>query len=285
MLVRRHTRAEDYLAAVGPTLRRRPVVNQLAIALAQSCVREPDRYGADVAFYSVERDGAIVGAALQTRPWPVQIAESTTEAARLLARAFAANEPVLAGVAGPDAAPEEFARAYASERGVAYALEVSLGTFELTSVNELPEVAGRRVVAASEHAPLLQAWLSAFHDEATPQDPPLRGDAGERAVATGRAHLWLDENDHPVSYAFHNRDVEGWASVGPVYTPPEARGRKFATALVAAVSRGLLAEGRPGCTLFTNLANPTSNAIYERIGYRRVGSAFRYGFAASEAGR
>ena len=70
-----------------------------------------------------------------------------------------------------------------------------------------------------------------------------------------------------------------------VYTPPEARGRGFATALVAAVSRGLLAEGRPGCTLFTNLANPTSNAIYERIGYRRVGSAFRYGFATSEQGR
>lgn len=285
MLVRRHTRAEDYLAAVGPTLRRRPVINQLAIAIAQTCVREPDRYGADVAFYSVERDGAIVGAALQTRPWPVQIAESTAEAARLLARAFATNEPPLAGVAGPDAAPEEFARAYGSERGVTYALEVALGTFELTSVNELPEVAGRRVVASSEHAPLLQAWLGAFHDEATPQDPPLRGDAGERAIATGRAHLWLDDNDRPVSYAFHNRDVEGWASVGPVYTPPEARGRGFATALVAAVSRGLLAEGRPGCTLFTNLANPTSNAIYERIGYRRVGSAFRYGFAASEQGR
>jgi predicted GNAT family acetyltransferase len=285
MLVRRHTRAEDYLAAVGPTLRRRPVINQLAIAIAQTCVREPDRYGADVAFYSVERDGAIVGAALQTRPWPVQIAESTAEAARLLARAFAANEPPLAGVAGPDAAPEEFARAYGSERGVTYALEVALGTFELTSVNELPEVAGRRVVASSEHAPLLQEWLGAFHDEATPQNPPLSADAGERAVATGRAHLWLDDNDHPVSYAFHNRDVEGWASVGPVYTPPEARGRGFATALVAAVSRGLLAEGRPGCTLFTDLANPTSNAIYERIGYRRVGSAFRYGFAASEQGR
>ncbi len=285
MLVRRYSRAEDYLSAVGPTLRRRPVINQLAIAIAQTCVREPDRYGADVAFYGVEHDGAIAGAALQTRPWPVQIAESTAEAARLLAHEFAVNEPPLAGVAGPDAAPEEFARAYASERGMTYALETSLGTFELTSVNELPEVAGRRVVASPEHAALVQAWLGAFHDEATPHDPALRADAGERAVATGRAHLWLDDNKQPVSYAFHNRDVEGWASVGPVYTPPEARGRGFATALVAAVSRALLAEGRPGCTLFTNLANPTSNAIYERIGYRRVGSAFRYGFATREQGR
>ncbi len=282
MRVRRHTGAEEYLAAVGPTLRRRPVVNQLAIAIADACVREPGRYGSDVVFYSVEDSGAIVGAALQTRPWPVQIAESSPEAARLLARELAANEPPIGAVAGPDTAPEELARVYASERGVTYALEVSLGTFELTSVNDLPEVPGRRVIASSEHAALLQAWLGAFHDEATPHDPPLRADAGQRAAATGRAHLWLDEHDRPVSYALHNRDVEGWASVGPVYTPVELRGHGYATALVAAVSRNLLAEGRPGCTLFTNLANPTSNAIYERIGYRRVGSAFRYGFAAKE---
>jgi uncharacterized protein len=112
-----------------------------------------------------------------------------------------------------------------------------------------------------------------------PEDPPARADAGQRAVATGRAHLWLDDAGLPVSYAFNNRDIDGWASVGPVYTPPAARGRGYATSLVAAVSQFLLDQGRPGCTLFTNLANPTSNAIYMRIGYRRIGSAFRYAFA------
>ena len=71
--------------------------------------------------------------------------------------------------------------------------------------------------------------------------------------------------------------VSGWGGptpngirVGPVYTPPEARGRGYATALVAELSQTLLDGGRTFVFLYTDLANPTSNAIYERIGYVRV---------------
>jgi predicted GNAT family acetyltransferase len=268
--------AADYLAIVGPVLRHRPVMNQLPLAIAETCVRDPRRYGPDAVFYSVEFGGAIRGAAVQTPPWPVQLSDVSPEAARELAKAFALNRPSIPGVAGPDDAPARFAEAYVAERGGGYALESSLGVFELTSVNELREVVGRRVVATPEHAALLQSWLEAFHDEATPQDPRPKPDSGAGAAASGRAHLWLDHDDRPVSFVFNSRDVEGWASIGPVYTPRALRGSGYATALVAAVSRYLLAQGRPGCTLFTNLENPTSNAIYEKIGYRRVGSAYRY---------
>ena len=71
--------------------------------------------------------------------------------------------------------------------------------------------------------------------------------------------------------------VSGWGGptpngirVGPVYTPPELRGRGYATALVAELSQTLLDGGRSFVFLYTDLANPTSNAIYERIGYVRV---------------
>lgn len=281
MNVRRHASASEYLGAVGPALRRRPVVNQLTIAIAQMCEKEPERYGAGCIFFSVEDDGAAVGAALQTPPWPVQVSDASVAAARELGRAFAAEPGTLVGVGGPDDAPGVFAEAYAAARGLTYHREESLGAFELTAVSELPAVPGRRVIAGPEHAAMLQAWLVAFHDEATRHDPPARADAGPRAVSTGRAHVWLDADGTPVSYAFNNRDVEGWASIGPVYTPPQARGRGYATGLVASLSQFLLDQGRPGCTLYTNLANPISNAIYERIGYRRVGSAYRYRFAGA----
>lgn len=276
MIVRRHGSAAEYLDVAGAFLRTAPVVNQLALGIAQQVAREPGRYGADNYFFSVSDGDAVVGTALQTAPWPVQVSQTTVEAARALGRAFAALPA--GAVSGPGAAPEAFAAAYAEQRGLAYVLDGSLGTFELTSVSPLPAAPGARVIAGPEHAGLVQRWLAAFHAEAVPHDPPPRTDAGQRAVATGRAHLWLDEDGTPVSYAFNNRDVEGWASIGPVYTPPEARGHGHATALVAAVSQHLLDQGRPGCTLYTNLANPTSNAIYERIGYRRIGSAFRYAF-------
>jgi predicted GNAT family acetyltransferase len=69
--------------------------------------------------------------------------------------------------------------------------------------------------------------------------------------------------------------------VGPVYTPPELRGRGYATTLVAELSRWLLGRGNRFCFLYTDLANPTSNAIYARIGYRRVCDALEYRFAAA----
>ena len=58
--------------------------------------------------------------------------------------------------------------------------------------------------------------------------------------------------------------------IGPVYTPPDLRGRGYGTAVTAEVSRLLLDRGHRFCFLYTDLANPTSNAIYMRIGYEPV---------------
>ena len=280
MIVRRHASAADYLAAAREALRQRPVVNQFPIAIAETCAREPARYGPDNFFFSAwDAGGDFAGAAIQTAPWPVQISDASADAARALAGAFAELAHPVGAVSGPDTPALAFAAEYAARRGLTHAVEQSLGVFELVAVRPVPAAPGQRVIAGPTHAGVIQAWLEAFHAEATPHDPPVRADAGLRVLASGRAHLWLDAAGAPVSYALNNRLVEGWASIGPVYTPPELRGRGYATALVAAASQDLLDRGCAGCTLFTDLANPTSNAIYERIGYRRIGTARRYAFA------
>jgi predicted GNAT family acetyltransferase len=68
--------------------------------------------------------------------------------------------------------------------------------------------------------------------------------------------------------------------IGPVYTPPELRGRGYASALVAQMSQALLDAGRSFCFLFTNLANPTANHIYEEIGYQTVVDVDVYRFTS-----
>jgi predicted GNAT family acetyltransferase len=67
-----------------------------------------------------------------------------------------------------------------------------------------------------------------------------------------------------------NPAVAGVVRIGPVYTPPEARRRGYASSAVAAVSREALATGAHTCMLYTDLANPTSNKIYADVGYRRI---------------
>jgi hypothetical protein len=80
--------------------------------------------------------------------------------------------------------------------------------------------------------------------------------------------IWDD--GQAVSMAGFGGRTPNGIRIGPVYTPPELRGRGYASALTAALTQRLLDEGRQFCFLFTDLANPTSNSIYQRIGYRPV---------------
>lgn len=83
-----------------------------------------------------------------------------------------------------------------------------------------------------------------------------------------------------MSFAGFGGETPNGVRIGPVYTPPAERGRGYASALVASISRDRLDEGKRFCFLFTDLANPTSNRIYERIGYERVCESAQIAFKA-----
>jgi predicted GNAT family acetyltransferase len=89
-------------------------------------------------------------------------------------------------------------------------------------------------------------------------------------IAEGDFLLWFDAEGVPVSVAGFTPIVAGTARIGPVYTPPELRGRGYAGAVTAAAGQTLRDRGAAEVLLFTDLANPTSNALYQRIGYRAV---------------
>lgn len=89
-------------------------------------------------------------------------------------------------------------------------------------------------------------------------------------VAAGDVLLWEDEG-RPVSIASRARPTVNGVTINFVYTPPALRGRGYATACVAHLSQQELDRGREFCTLFADLANPTSNGIYLRIGYEPLG--------------
>ena len=116
--------------------------------------------------------------------------------------------------------------------------------------------------------------MVAFGNEVLAEDDPGRTEAvgmvdAPARLADGGFLIWEDEGE-VVSIAGCGGPTPNGIRIGPVYTPPELRGRGYATALVAELSQRLLDSGRRFCFLFTDLANPTSNAIYERIGYVRI---------------
>jgi len=89
-----------------------------------------------------------------------------------------------------------------------------------------------------------------------------------KAVENRRAFIW--EDVHPVSLAMHTRSVADCAIIGQVYTPPNLRGRGYSTACVWHLTRKLLEEGFKHCALYADCANPYSNKVYQKVGYKET---------------
>jgi predicted GNAT family acetyltransferase len=132
-----------------------------------------------------------------------------------------------------------------------------------------PAPPGRARTALEADRDLLLAWLDAFHDEAAPPGPRETGQVVDDRLSFGGMVLW-EHAGVPVSLAGRTKPAAGLARVGPVYTPPEHRGRGFGGAATAAVTQAALDGGAEGVLLFTDLANPTSNTLYQRLGFAPV---------------
>jgi predicted GNAT family acetyltransferase len=122
------------------------------------------------------------------------------------------------------------------------------------------------------------SWVACFATEAGVPLSSTRDHVAGR-ISAGEMALWCDHQ--PRSLAGYSGRSPNGVRIGYVYTPPEWRGHGYATACVAALSRRALDEGARFCCLYTDLANPVSNRIYQRIGYTPIGDAIDIEFAAS----
>jgi predicted GNAT family acetyltransferase len=164
---------------------------------------------------------------------------------------------------------------------------MSQGVYALREVRDVPAAAGRARLATEDDRALLKPWLRAFAEEALPEDR-WDEDAADRTLdfrlSGGEdSGLLIWEDEDAVSLAGFGGSTPNGIRIGPVYTPRENRGHGYATSLVAHVSARQLERGRRFCFLYTDLANPTSNAIYERIGYERVCESDEIGFEPRSA--
>jgi GNAT superfamily N-acetyltransferase len=256
-----------FLAVAEPWLREQPTENSLLWGIAATAAALPGAYGDTARFALVCHDGGPVLAALRTRPRAVVLSAGDPAAVPTLAESLRHLEPDSPGVTGPRALAEAFARAWA---GAAWREQMAMRAYELREVSPDPRRPdGVLRPVSPEETGLLVRFVAGFDRDAHlgGKEPPER--IAERMLRGGRA--WLFEVDGDVVAATAGGvDIPAMGRIGMVYTPAELRGRGYGSAATAALSAKLLAEGAGRCVLFTDLANPTSNSIYQRIGYRPV---------------
>jgi GNAT superfamily N-acetyltransferase len=269
----------EFLTTAGAFLRGDRARNTVMLSVTESMRANPARYrtgnGADPAtlpvfgWWTDGVAGQVQGAFLVTPPFPVLLSAVPPAAAADLAAKTLAGRP-LPGVNSYDEAATAFAAAWRDATGCRVGVHRRMRLYrlaELTWPRPLPHGAPRP--AAAGDVVLAADWFTSFAREVHDMDDTDQAAAVRDRLSYGGLILW-ELDGTPVSLAGFTRRVAGMVRVAPVYTPPELRGHGYASAVTADVSRAALADGAEEVVLYTDLANPVSNSIYQRIGYRPV---------------
>jgi len=206
-----------------------------------------------------------VACACRTPPHPLVLSRAPAAAIPSLAKDVGDVYPVLNGVNGPTASAEAFADAWSARHGGAWKARFRMRLHELTKISfSGPFVPGELRQATSAELPLARAWMDAFVRDV---GIPSTGADMTQRIADGQVFFFVD-GEEPRTMVSWSRQTRAGCAINTVYTPPQFRGRGYATTAVAKLSETLFAAGRRFCCLYTDLAKPAPNAIYAKIGFR-----------------
>jgi RimJ/RimL family protein N-acetyltransferase len=259
---------ETFHDIVGDFLRSRPVEHTVPLTLVGTLrKRGPHAYGPADPIFGWWRDGAgaVGGTFLQTPPMPLLVTSGPAMAE--LAALLAGRR--LPGVNAPAAEAALFATAWQRQTDTILKPGRQSRLFRLDVLTPpSPYPPGKPRVAGAEDRALLVAWMAAFHAEIGEGANPIEELVDDR-ISYGGWTLW-EVDGEPVSVAGVTRPYAGMVRVSAVFTPPDRRGRGYAGAVTTTVSQAALDSGADDVVLFTDLANRTSNALYQRLGYRPI---------------
>ena len=275
----------EYLRRVEAVLEQREVENNLILGIATRLVEQPgwEKY---VPYLGVveEEGGQIALIAAMTPPFRMLLAAppdnpNLETACAQLIESLRSGDWYVPGVNAESSLSECFARTWQTITGQGFERKMQLRAYQLTQVIPPPNPPPgflREVTEAD--VDLVTRWRVAFMKEAMgeEEDEANVHEIVAKRISSRDTYFWDDHG--PVSMCVRTRPTKRGISIGAVYTPPEKRGHGYASACVAAVSQRLLDSGKQYCTLFTDLDYPTSNEIYQKIGYRPVCDFTEYAF-------
>jgi len=231
-------------------------------------------YGDSSPRFAVVTDGAgeVTGAALRTPPWPLVCTALSAADAGELMQLWLVEDRELSGVSAALATSRALAAAWSRLTG---GTTSSVSSWALHSLDpeglrdpHRPARGYLRVPTAEDRAGVVAWDQAAIKEMGVDASPEHAARMAHRRIDDGRELVWDDGG--PVALVGHTPMIAGVPRIGPVYTPPDRRGRGYASSAVAALSRQLFETGARQIVLFTDLANPTSNRIYADVGYRRI---------------
>jgi predicted GNAT family acetyltransferase len=273
--VQRFDDAQVFLDEAGPFLAEREAEHNLIFGIASTMVVDPDRFASDATAYLavVRREDEVVAAAVWTPPFKAVLSLSEDhEAITALARDLGHVTTTLSGVTAPVDVARRFVDTWSAHHPVAPRHWMSQRIYRVERVVPVVGIEGSMRVGTTGDRALLIDWLRDFLAEVDDVHDDVEARVVvDSALQTGSRTFYLWEVDgRIVSMAGVTGPTPNGIRLGPVYTPPDERGHGYASAVTAGATQLQLDAGKRFVFLFTDLANPTSNRIYQAIGYEPV---------------
>ncbi|MDP2711789.1 MAG: GNAT family N-acetyltransferase [Solirubrobacteraceae bacterium] len=264
--------AQEFLDAAGPLLRADAASNTMLLTAAASVAADgPEVFGDEPPLFGWWAGvlGRIDGAFIHSPPHPAQLSALPNAAVDPLAELLADRERPLTGVGAAGHVAEAFATAWCARRDVIAEIALRLRLYRLAALHEPdPAPPGRAAVATAADGVLVRAWIEAVGLETGAVIGASR--TLDERLAAGALTIWRDPSDTPVALAGYSREVDGTRRINAVYTVAPHRRRGYGAAVTAVTCRRALDSGTSRLLLYADVDNPTSNALYRRLGFEPV---------------
>lgn len=272
--------AEVFRDRTQPYLLRHPAEHNLLLGIQSALIRVPEAFPSPPDLFMVESSGEIQAMGTRTPPYNFVLSKVLDlQALDLIAAYFQQSPTPLSGVNSFVRESQAFTQIWQTLSGQSSTLKMEMRIHQLTQVPLQPLVQGSLRLASRRDRQQLLQWSEAFSLETFGDIETDVERILDLQLKRQDLYVWCDRQI--VSMVAGRLSQPGGGRIGPVYTPPEFRRQGYATACVASVSQRLLDRGAPRCCLFTDITNPTSNHIYQTIGYEPVCDWHDYRFVSS----
>jgi len=260
--------------------------NNLMLGLAIA-LREKKFLPKSPLFYSLESDtGALACAFMSDENKPLMLTSMPAHGVDLLIKDLIQNQIKITAVISDEDTANYFKTQWIlANKNFTYKINTHLGVYECSKVLLPQKITGNLMIASKDHKDILTVFIKGFLKDFCPEDPE-NDDKTIEAITDHHLNLKClylleNENNEIVSMAAIIRSTTNTDTVGFVYTPDHYRGKGHGSSVVALLSDKIIKEGKIA-NLFTDLTNSTTNVIYPKIGYQKIGQNIHYDFLVHE---
>ena len=276
----------DFFTANESLLLKNESFNNLMLGLAIS-LRDKKFIPQDPVFYSIQsNNGTIACALISDKNKPLMITSMPNIAVELLIQNLIENDIEIPAVIGDELTTNYFKDQWILDNiNLNFKINTHLGVYECSQVVMPQQVSGKLIIASNDHKEILRVFINGFLKEFCPEDPENDEETIEAIMDhhLDLACIYLLQalDNEAVSMAAIIRSTTNTDTVGFVYTPEHCRGKGHGSSIVALLSDKIIKKERIA-NLFTDLTNSTTNTIYPKVGYIKIGQNIHYDFVSRE---